>query len=196
MAALVGCTNMHKGFANLKLPADMLAKMKHDLARIENDPMDTYAAFDFFVTAEHIVDWIYPDTPEKREKKKRIEIRTSNQLLSLVSHIANGNKHFLALDPNHQSVKEIEKNACQPKTIRIRWASYRAVDDPKLLKYLAKTQIPLEISPCSNYRLKVTPPDQPHPIRALVDAGVFCTVNSDDPAMFSTDLTNEYLLRE
>ena len=70
----------------------------------------------------------------------------------------------------------------------------RAVEDLELIDYLAKTQIPLEISPCSNYRLKVVPQDQPHPIRVLVDAGVFCTVNSDDPAMFSTDLTNEYLL--
>lgn len=70
----------------------------------------------------------------------------------------------------------------------------RAVDDRKLIEYLAIQQIPLEISPHSNYRLKVTPLDQPHPIRPLVDAGVFCTVNSDDPAMFSTDLTNEYIL--
>jgi hypothetical protein len=101
---------MHKGFADLKSPADILAKMKHDLARIENDPMDTYAAFDFFVTAEHIVDWIHPDSSEKQEGNKRKRIRTGNPLLSLVSHIANGIKHFIALDPNHQSVKKIEKN--------------------------------------------------------------------------------------
>ncbi|MBT3315911.1 MAG: adenosine deaminase [Anaerolineae bacterium] len=70
----------------------------------------------------------------------------------------------------------------------------RAVENPKLLEYLAKTQIPLEVCPHSNYRLSVTPLDQPHQMRALVDAGVFCTVNSDDPPMFSTDLTSEYLL--
>ena len=70
----------------------------------------------------------------------------------------------------------------------------RAVDDPKLLEYLAQTQIPLKISPYSNYRTNVTPYDQPHPIRSLVDAGVFCTVNSDDPGMFSTNLTKEYQL--
>lgn len=70
----------------------------------------------------------------------------------------------------------------------------RAVDDPKLLEYLAETQTPLEVCPHSNYRLKVTPLDQPHQIRKLVDAGVFCTVNSDDPPMFSTDLTSEYVL--
>ncbi|MBT7072724.1 MAG: adenosine deaminase [Anaerolineae bacterium] len=70
----------------------------------------------------------------------------------------------------------------------------RSVEDLKLVEYLAKTQIPLEVCPHSNYRLKVTPLDQPHQIRKLVDAGVYCTVNSDDPPMFSTDLTSEYIL--
>jgi adenosine deaminase len=70
----------------------------------------------------------------------------------------------------------------------------RSVDDPALLAHLAQTQTPLEVCPVSNYRLKVTPANQPHPLRSLVDHGVFCTVNSDDPTMFSTDLTSEYLL--
>jgi adenosine deaminase len=70
----------------------------------------------------------------------------------------------------------------------------RAVEDQQLVKYLAQTQIPLEVSPYSNYRLKVVPPHQPHPIRALVDQGVHVTVNTDDPPMFSTDLTGEYVL--
>ena len=33
-----------------------------------------------------------------------------------------------------------------------------------------------------------------HPIRDLYDAGVPVTVNSDDPPMFDTTLTNEYLV--
>ena len=70
----------------------------------------------------------------------------------------------------------------------------RAVEDPDLLCYLTDTRLPLEVSPHSNYRLKVVAEDQPHPIRHLKDAGVFLTVNSDDPPMFSTDLTREYLL--
>ena len=70
----------------------------------------------------------------------------------------------------------------------------RAVDDPALVRHLAETQIPLEVNPYSNYRLKVTPEDAPHPIRALVDAGLRVTVNSDDPPMFSTDLNQEYAL--
>ncbi len=70
----------------------------------------------------------------------------------------------------------------------------RAVEDESLLAYLAMRQIPLEVCPHGNYRLKVTPLDQPHQIRKLVDAGVFCTINSDDPPMFSTDLNSEYIL--
>ncbi|MBN1317979.1 MAG: adenosine deaminase [Anaerolineales bacterium] len=70
----------------------------------------------------------------------------------------------------------------------------RALEDLELVKHLQKTQIPLEVSPYSNYRLKVAPIDRPHPIRELMDRGVYVTVNSDDPSMFSTDLSSEYIL--
>ena len=70
----------------------------------------------------------------------------------------------------------------------------RAVEDDKLVEYLRKTQLPLEVSPVSNYRLKVVPFDQPHPIHTLMQQGVFVTVNTDDPPMFSTTLIDEYVL--
>jgi adenosine deaminase len=69
----------------------------------------------------------------------------------------------------------------------------RAVEDESLVSELQQRQIPLEVSPQSNYCLGVVRRDQPHPIRQLVDAGVYCTVNTDDPPFFSTDLSNEYL---
>lgn len=69
----------------------------------------------------------------------------------------------------------------------------RCLDDPELVKVLYQRQVPLEVSPQSNYCLGVVKSDQPHPIRKMVDAGLYCTVNSDDPAMFSTSLTNEYI---
>lgn len=69
----------------------------------------------------------------------------------------------------------------------------RCLDDPHLLEELRQRQIPLEVSPQSNYRLGVVAANQPHPIRQMVDAGLYCTVNSDDPAMFSTSLVNEYV---
>lgn len=69
----------------------------------------------------------------------------------------------------------------------------RCLDDPDLMSLLRQRQIPLEISPQSNYCLGVVGHDKPHPIRQMIDAGLYCTVNSDDPAMFSTSLVNEYL---
>ncbi len=69
----------------------------------------------------------------------------------------------------------------------------RCLEDPELVEILRQRQIPLEVSPQSNYCLGVVERGQPHPLRKMVDAGLYCTVNSDDPAMFSTSLTNEYL---
>lgn len=69
----------------------------------------------------------------------------------------------------------------------------RCLDDPELVEVLRQRQIPFEVSPSSNYCLGVVQRDQPHPIRHMMNAGLYCTVNSDDPAMFSTSLTHEYL---
>ncbi len=72
---------------------------------------------------------------------------------------------------------------------------FRVLDDPALVAQLAASQLPFEVCPVSNYRTQSFPhPDQPHPIRAMVDAGLHCTVNSDDPPMFGTSLNEEYLL--
>jgi adenosine deaminase len=69
----------------------------------------------------------------------------------------------------------------------------RSLEDKSLVALLKQRQIPLEVNPQSNYCLGVVARNQPHPLRELVDAGVYCTVNSDDPPMFSTNLTNEYM---
>ena len=69
----------------------------------------------------------------------------------------------------------------------------QSLEDADLLQRLRREGTPLEICPQSNYRLGVAKPGEAHPIRALFDAGVHCTVNSDDPAMFETDINREYL---
>lgn len=68
----------------------------------------------------------------------------------------------------------------------------RSIEDPLLVKYLGSNSIPLEICPTSNVCLKVYPDYSHHPLRKLWDAGLLLTIGSDDPAMFGTDLTNEY----
>ncbi len=69
----------------------------------------------------------------------------------------------------------------------------QSLEDDALLDRLRREHIALEVCPQSNYRLGVAKDGEVHPIRALVDAGVRCTVNSDDPAMFETDINREYL---
>jgi adenosine deaminase len=70
----------------------------------------------------------------------------------------------------------------------------RCLEDPSLVAQLRANRIPMEVSPTSNYRLGVVRRGEPHPIRQMVDAGLYCTVNSDDPPMFGTDLNGEYEL--
>lgn len=94
-----------KGFAELRVPHDLVRKLECDLDRIWKSPQDQYAAFDFFVTAEHIVDWIYPN-----DKEKQKEVRLSSPLLRITSHLANGVKHFEAKAKHHQSVIGVEKS--------------------------------------------------------------------------------------
>ncbi len=69
----------------------------------------------------------------------------------------------------------------------------RALEDPILLAYLRARQIPLEVCPTSNICLNVAPNLARHPIQKLIDAGLYVTLNSDDPPMFNTTLTDEFL---
>ncbi|MFN2167078.1 MAG: adenosine deaminase [Anaerolineae bacterium] len=68
----------------------------------------------------------------------------------------------------------------------------RCIEDPDLVEYLCRRQIPLEICPTSNLCLGVYPSYEAHPLRHLWEQGLYVTVNSDDPPMFNTDLVREY----
>jgi len=69
----------------------------------------------------------------------------------------------------------------------------RCIEDPALVETLRLRQIPLEVCPVSNYCLGIVKHGEMHPIREMFDAELYCSINSDDPAMFSTSLNNEYL---
>jgi len=74
----------------------------------------------------------------------------------------------------------------------------RAIEDAGLVRALARAGVYLHVCPTSNLLLEVARDHASHPLRALCDAGVRCTVNSDDPLPFGTDITGEYrvLLRD
>jgi aminodeoxyfutalosine deaminase len=66
------------------------------------------------------------------------------------------------------------------------------MQDPVLVDYLGEHRIPLEVSPTSNIATRAVESYDVHPLRAMVEAGLVVTINSDDPPMFGTDLSNEY----
>jgi aminodeoxyfutalosine deaminase len=67
-----------------------------------------------------------------------------------------------------------------------------AARDPRLLEYLARNEIPLEVCPTSNVRTRSVPSLEEHPLPQLVAAGIPVSINSDDPPMFATTLNHEY----
>ena len=70
----------------------------------------------------------------------------------------------------------------------------RAAEDPSLVSELASRGVVLDVCPTSNLRTKVVATLADHPLPSLVRAGVGCSVSTDDPAMFGTDLGQEYEL--
>ncbi len=69
-----------------------------------------------------------------------------------------------------------------------------AARDPAVLALLRQRRVPLEVCLTSNVATGVLERIEDHPLPHFLDAGVAVTLNSDDPAMFGTDLVNEYLV--
>ena len=69
-----------------------------------------------------------------------------------------------------------------------------AASDPALLALLRGRRIPLEVCLTSNVATGVLPRLEQHPLPRFLEAGLLLTLNTDDPAMFGTDLVSEYRL--
>ncbi|TGA89123.1 adenosine deaminase [Streptomyces sp. MZ04] len=60
----------------------------------------------------------------------------------------------------------------------------RCMEDPDLVERLVRERVPLTLCPLSNVRLRAIDVLEEHPLARMMDAGLLCTVNSDDPAYF------------
>jgi hypothetical protein len=101
-----------KGIFELKTPCDLLKKLKVDLEQLKLQPRNSYLAFNFLVTAEHMKDWIYPG---KANKTNRENIEKAFPLLQVCSHVANGAKHFQVEAKHHKSVLDTQKTGASWK---------------------------------------------------------------------------------
>jgi aminodeoxyfutalosine deaminase len=68
----------------------------------------------------------------------------------------------------------------------------RSVEDAGLVRELAERQLVLDVCPISNLRTRAVASLDEHPLPQLIAAGVPCSISTDDPAMFDTDLTRDY----
>jgi aminodeoxyfutalosine deaminase len=67
-----------------------------------------------------------------------------------------------------------------------------AAADEVLMRKLAERGIVLDVCPTSNLFTGVVRTLDEHPLPQLLAAGVACSISTDDPAFFNTDLTREH----
>jgi hypothetical protein len=79
------------GSFELRSAWDLLRKLESDVEQLKRDPGNTYLAFNAFVTAEHINEWVYPGDANKGTRR---DLVLKFALLEVCSHVANGAKHF------------------------------------------------------------------------------------------------------
>jgi len=68
----------------------------------------------------------------------------------------------------------------------------RAIEDDRLVDFLAKEQIPIELNPISNVCTGVIDSIAAHPAKHYLDRGLLVCVNTDDPKMFHNTLADEF----
>ena len=68
----------------------------------------------------------------------------------------------------------------------------QALRDPALVQRLAHERVALTVCPLSNQKLRVFPDLKDHNLKALLDAGLAATVNSDDPAYFGGYINDNF----
>ena len=68
----------------------------------------------------------------------------------------------------------------------------RALEDRDTVELLRRRQVSLDVCPTSNHVLGIVPTLADHPVRALLDAGVACTLGADDPLLSGNGLLSEY----
>lgn len=96
-----------RGAFGLTTPKDLLGKLERELKQLRSSPNDSDIALNFFVTAEHMLDWLHPGNANRKTRKSLIN---GEPLLQVVSHLASSSKHFDQLASHHKSVEEARES--------------------------------------------------------------------------------------
>ena len=72
----------------------------------------------------------------------------------------------------------------------------QAIFFPDVMKMLIEKNIPIEVCPYSNYLTQAFKTYASHPLKKLIDSKVLVTLNSDDPGMFASVFSDDYLIAQ
>lgn len=84
------------GLFALRTAEDLFAKAERDLERLRKCPDDSDRAFDFFVTARHLPEWVYRGS--WKDAKRDIN---GCAVLCIARSVADAGKHFEVTHTNH-----------------------------------------------------------------------------------------------
>jgi hypothetical protein len=114
-----------QGFFELQEPEDLLDKLEYDYRRLLKASRDIYAftAFDFFVTAYHVLDWLYPGN-ENENWQKRKDLKDKHVILRICDNIASGVKHFKVEFKRHTYVQHADYADIAPQSNDFQENSY------------------------------------------------------------------------
>jgi len=70
----------------------------------------------------------------------------------------------------------------------------RVMEDPEVVALARERQVPFEVCITSNYQTGVVPALTAHPLVKMIEAGLYVTINTDDPSISQITLSDEYRL--
>lgn len=70
----------------------------------------------------------------------------------------------------------------------------RVMEDPEVVALARASQVPFEVCVTSNYQSGVVASLTAHPLGKMLDAGLYVTLNTDDPSISQITLSDEYRL--
>ena len=70
----------------------------------------------------------------------------------------------------------------------------RVLEDPLLVQEVRERGLGLDVCPTSNLMTRSVQSLPKHPLPAMLDAGLLCSLASDDPSLFHSPITAEYTL--
>jgi adenosine deaminase len=70
----------------------------------------------------------------------------------------------------------------------------RVLEDPAVVALARERQIPFEVCVTSNYQTGVVASLTAHPLVKMIEAGLYVTINTDDPSISQITLSDEYRL--